>query len=177
MIEKVKEFKDIRLIEGINFSDERGNLKKTIYGNDLNSLMPTVSELLCVTSKKGVLRGMHFQEPPHDLSKFITCINGKILDVFVDLRKSSKTFKKVGSFELSSNDKYSLFIPNGFAHGYLVLSKSATVAYLQSNDYNPDYDKSINPLSLNFKWPLNELLLSEKDKDAVSIDKYVTTFN
>ena len=103
--------------------------------------------------------------------------DGKILDVFVDLRKSSKTFKKVGSFELSSNDKYSLFIPNGFAHGYLVLSESATVAYLQSNDYNPDYDKSINPLSLDFKWPLNELLLSEKDKDAVSIGNYVTTFN
>ena len=90
---------------------------------------------------------------------------------------SMRLIPEMTILELSSNDKYSLFIPNGFAHGYLVLSDTATVAYLQSNDYNPDYDKSINPLSLDFKWPLNELLLSEKDKDAISVDNYVTTFN
>ena len=165
-------FDGVEVVKGNSFADHRGELKKTIIGD----IMLSVSEILNVTSSKNVLRGMHFQEPPNAVSKLVQCTQGEILDVILDLRKSSETYLKTGSIQLTEKDDISLFIPEGFAHGYLVLSDTAKVIYLQSGKYDSESDFSINPESINFKWPIKNFLISEKDKNAVSLSNYSTKF-
>ena len=87
-----EEFDDIKVSEGVFFEDDRGFLKKTIFGDDLIRLMGEVNEVICSTSRKNVIRGMHFQVPPFGVNKFIKCISGEIIDVFIDLRSESKSF-------------------------------------------------------------------------------------
>ena len=134
--------------------------------------MGQVNEVLCTTSKKNVIRGLHFQEQPHEISKFVTCVKGKILDVFVDLRKDSKNFGKFGSKILNESDKLALFVPEGFAHGFSTLSDESIVVYLQSGDFNLNYDRSINPLSLDVDWHVEKPIISDKDKNAINFVDY-----
>ncbi len=117
-------------------------------------------------SKYGVLRGLHFQKPPYEQAKLVRCIKGKILDVIVDIRKNSPTYGKYYSVVLSSKNKKMLYIPRGFAHGFLVLSKEAEVIYKVDNKYAPQYESGIiwNDPYLNIPWPIREPILSEKDK-------------
>ena len=118
-------------------------------------------------SKINVLRGLHFQKTPYAQAKLIKCIKGEILDVAVDLRKNSKTFGMHNKTILSSKNKHQLFIPEGFAHGFLVLSKYAIITYKVNNYYNPDAEAGIkwNDPDLGIKWGVNEkqILISEKD--------------
>jgi len=169
---QVKEFSDelseIKICSGVNFNDERGTLKKTIHGDKIDKLFPQIKEVICTTSKKNVIRGLHFQKQPFEIKKFITCVKGSILDVFVDIRKESKTFGKYGTINLSESDSLSILIPEGFAHGYSTLSSESVVVYLQSGNFNPDYDGSINPLSLDIDWKINEPIISEKDTSALN---------
>lgn len=120
-------------------------------------------------SSKGVLRGLHFQKPPFEQAKLVRCIDGEVLDVAVDIRKNSKTYGKHVSVLLSGENKRQLFVPRGFAHGFLVLSDSATVAYKVDNIYAPEYDSGIkyNDKDLNINWSLteNEIQLSLKDNN------------
>ena len=109
------EFNEVFVSEGVNFFDERGQFKKAIYGKKLIEMMGSVNELLCIKSNKNVIRGLHFQDPPEAISKFITCIDGKVLDVFLDIRKNSNTYGKYGSKVLKDSDNNGLFIPEGFA--------------------------------------------------------------
>ncbi len=170
------EFNEVIISEGINFNDERGQFKKTIYGKKVEQMMGNISELLCVKSNKNVVRGLHFQNPPAEISKFITCIDGKILDVFLDIRKNSNTYGSFGSVVLEGTDNRGLFVPKGFAHGYSVLSDYATVVYLQSGDYSSEHDDSINPLSIDIDWKVEDPILSEKDKSAVKFKEYKSNF-
>ena len=94
-------------------------------------------------SKKGVLRGLHFQKPPFEQAKLVRCIDGKVLDVAVDIRKNSKTYGQYEAVELSGENKRQLYIPRGFAHGFLVLSDSAILAYKVDNKYEPSCDVGI----------------------------------
>ena len=158
---------EIKIISGKNFSDSRGTFKKTIFGENLKNLMPNPSEVLSSTSRKNVIRGLHFQNPPHEVSKFITCLHGEINDVFLDIRKTSKEYGKHGSIKLEGNDNLALFIPEGYAHGFSVLSEYAVVVYLQSEDFDEQYDESINPLSLEIDWMVENPIISEKDLSAV----------
>ena len=169
-------FNDVIISEGVIFNDERGLFKKTIYGKKVEEMMGNVSELLCVRSNKNVIRGLHFQNPPTAVSKFITCIEGKILDVFLDIRKNSNNYGSFGSIVLEDRDKKGLFVPEGFAHGYSVLSDYATVVYLQSGDYSPEHDDSINPLSLDIDWKVEEPILSEKDRSAFKFKEFKSKF-
>lgn len=120
-------------------------------------------------SKKGVLRGLHFQKGGHAQAKLVTVLSGRIQDVVVDLRKDSSTFAQHFSMELDSNYKKQLFIPTGFAHGFLTLSDTASVLYKCNNYYNPEAEGGIhfNSPELNIDWWIgpNNLLLSEKDKN------------
>lgn len=133
-------------------------------------------------SSKGVLRGLHYQLPPFAQTKFVRVIQGKVLDVAVDIRKDSPTFGKYVAVELSGENKKQLLVPRGFAHGFVVLEDDTIFAYKVDNYYSPENDRGIafNDPSLNIDWVLNfnELKLSEKDtkqpllKDAQDLFEY-----
>lgn len=120
-------------------------------------------------SKKGVLRGLHFQTPPYEQAKLVRCIEGSILDVTVDIRKESPTFGKHITVELSDDNKRQLFVPKGFAHGFVVLSETAVIAYKVDNYYAPNHESGIKwddkELAIDWKIRAQDILLSEKDKN------------
>ena len=112
---------------------------------------------------------MHFQKPPYAQAKLVRCIEGEVLDVAVDIRKNSKTYGQHVTVLLSGENKRQLFVPRGFAHGFLVLSDTATFAYKVDNTYAPEYDAGIkyDDKELNIDWGITEeeIQLSEKDKN------------
>ena len=120
------------------------------------------------SSKYGVLRGLHYQEPPFDQAKLVRVIKGKVLDVAVDIRKDSPTFGKHVAFELSEENKLQVFIPKGFAHGFIVLSKEAICQYKCDNYYSPSHAEGLKwddeQLNINWVLPVQDIILSEKDK-------------
>tara|TARA_Y100001958_G_C20976162_1_gene369167 strand:+ start:171 stop:707 length:537 start_codon:yes stop_codon:yes gene_type:complete len=167
---------EIKIISGKYLSDSRGTFKKTIFGENLKNLMPNPSEVLSSTSKKNVIRGLHFQNPPHEVSKFITCLHGEINDVFLDIRKTSERYGEHGSIKLNGDDNLAVFIPEGYAHGFSVLSEYAVVVYLQSKDFDEKHDESINPLSLDIDWMVENPIISEKDLGAVNFVDFDSLF-
>jgi len=162
---------DVILIEPKVFGDERGYFCET-FRHDLflqhSGVRTTFTQDNESRSSQGVLRGLHYQLPPHAQSKLVRVIEGKVLDVAVDIRRGSPTFGQHVSVELSAENKHQLFIPRGFAHGFVVLSESAVFAYKVDNYYSPDCDRGIrfDDPQLSIDWILEpELLqLSEKDK-------------
>ena len=134
-------------------------------------------------SSKGVLRGIHYQCAPYAQGKLVRCTKGNIFDVAVDLRKSSNTYKEWLSIELNNNNKYLLWIPEGFGHGFLTLTNNAEVQYKVTKKWDPKFEKSIlwNDPDLNIDWPLSKLedllpIISQKDsiglllKEAEKLD-------
>jgi len=119
-------------------------------------------------STKGVLRGLHYQLPPYTQAKLVRVIEGSVLDVAVDIRKSSPTFSQHVAVELTAENKHQLFVPHGFAHGFVVLSDSATFAYKVDSYYAPKHDRGIafddKDLVIDWQLPLEALQLSDKDK-------------
>lgn len=116
----------------------------------------------------GVLRGLHFQKPPYAQSKLVRCVRGKVLDVAVDIRKSSPTFGKYVAVELTEDNHRQLFIPHGFAHGFVVLSEEAIFQYKCDNFYHKESEGAIawNDPEINIDWtiPFDDVMLSDKDK-------------
>jgi len=122
------------------------------------------------TSVNGVIRGLHFQMPPHAQAKLIRCVDGVILDVVVDIRKDSKTYGKYFSVQLSSENKKQLFVPMGFAHGFQVLSDKAIVNYKVDNFYNLESESGIiwNDKDLSIPWKKNiKKVISKKDLELL----------
>jgi dTDP-4-dehydrorhamnose 3,5-epimerase len=165
------EIEGLLIIEPKVFSDERGwfsesyNEKAFIekgihvqFRQDNHSL----------SRQKGVLRGLHFQNEPQSQMKLVRCIRGKIWDVAVDLRKSSPTYLKWFGIELSEENHKMLLIPHGFAHGFVTLEENTEVQYKVDNFYNVSLDRSIcySDNQININWPIKELILSDKDKNA-----------
>ena len=131
------------------------------------------------SSSKGVLRGLHYQLPPHPQGKLVRCVSGEIFDVAIDLRKSSSTFlQSVGVYLTAKNFKQ-LWIPNGFAHGFLTLSEHAEVLYKTSDFWDPDCERSImwNDSSLDINWPnLSQIpICSPKDSDAPLVHEMISS--
>ena len=164
-------FKDLFIIENKTFFDSRGDFSEIYREDFLNNFIEYKVNFIqtnLVRSIKNSLRGLHFQHPPFSQSKLITVIDGKIIDVAVDLRKDSKTYKQYFKFELNSNNNKSIFIPRGFAHGYLTLSDSATILYHVDNLYSKQHEDGIkyDNIQLNINWGVeNDLLIvSKKDK-------------
>ncbi|MBU2529778.1 MAG: dTDP-4-dehydrorhamnose 3,5-epimerase, partial [Elusimicrobia bacterium] len=118
-------------------------------------------------SKKNVLRGLHFQKSPKAQGKLVQCLHGKIFDVAVDIRKKSPTFLKWVGVELSQDNGEMLYVPKGFAHGFLVLSNSADVIYKCTAEYSPKHERGIiwNDPQINIVWPSLMPLLSDKDEE------------
>lgn len=127
-------------------------------------------------SHKGVLRGMHFQAPPMDHAKLVYCIEGEVLDVVVDIRRKSPTYGKTAAFLLSRENRDCLYIPRGFAHGFLVQSESATMVYQTDFEHSPEHDRGVLWCSLDFAWPIREPALSERDGSFPSLQQFQTPF-
>ena len=158
-------FKDIKKVNFHTYQDLRGIFFKIHESKELGTVMPKIDEVYLSSSKKNVIRGIHFQKSPHQLSKLVTCISGRIMDLFIDLRKNSKYFGCFEMVELSESDKFSLLIPEGFGHGFSVLSDSATLLYCQSGSYERNYEGGINPLSLSADWCIDQPIISERDSE------------
>lgn len=157
--------KDVFIIKKNKFEDRRGSINK-LFSNDLLKKINInfrVKECILTTSKRNVLRGMHYQKYPYSQSKLITVTQGKILDVLVKINNNQNK-KKIYSVILSAKNNKSLLIPKGYAHGFLTLSKMAKVCYMNSNVYNKDKDTGIHYNSFGFRWPIKKPILSFKDK-------------
>jgi len=168
---------DVILIKPKVFEDERGFFMETYVKEDFEKAGIKVEFIQenHSKSKYGVLRGLHFQREPYAQSKLVRCIKGKILDVAVDIRKNSPTFAKYISAELSEDNKLMLFIPKGFAHGFLVLSKEAEVIYKVDNVYAPDHESGLiwNDKAISIKWPINNPILSQKDRRLPTLKELI----
>jgi len=120
-----------------------------------------------LTKRKGTIRGMHFQKPPKAEDKIVFCIQGAIYDVAIDLRQNSPTYGQWVAEELSEENKKMFLIPKGFAHGFQLLTDESEVLYFLSEFYSPEYETGVrwNDPFFNIKWPIENPILSEKDKN------------
>jgi dTDP-4-dehydrorhamnose 3,5-epimerase len=150
------------------YNDKRGFLKETFRNNLFKNIKFPFD--IMSSSKKKVLRGLHIQTDKSQ-AKIITVTHGKIFDVAVDLRKNSKTFGKYVSLIISENSDFSFYVPKGFAHGFLCLSKKCTVNYKCSEYRHSKYEKTLswNDPKINIKWPVLNPILSEKDKEGLNL--------
>jgi len=160
--------KDIKKVKTKIFRDKRGFFKE-IYKNKI--LKKKFIFDVMSYSKKGVLRGLHIQTK-FPQAKLITVTSGKIMDVAVDLRKNSKSFGKYYSTIISQDSDFSLFIPEGFAHGFLCLSQTCTINYKCSEYRNKKSEKTLrwDDVQTNIKWPVKKPILSLKDKNGKNLD-------
>lgn len=173
---------DVVIVEPRVFTDVRGyffesfsqklfeeNICKTHFVQDNES-----------RSSYGVIRGLHFQHPPHAQSKLVRVVKGCVLDVAVDIRKGSPTYGRHVAVELSEDNHRQLFIPRGFAHGFSVLSQEVVLLYKCDNLYHPQAEGSIawNDKKLHIDWqiPTDKIVLSEKDKHSPSLENLQTPF-
>ncbi len=160
--------KDIKKVKTKIFRDKRGFFKE-IYKNKI--LKKKFIFDVMSYSKKGILRGLHIQTK-FPQAKLITVTSGKIMDVAVDLRKNSKSFGKYYSTIISQDSDFSLFIPEGFAHGFLCLSQTCTINYKCSEYRNKKSEKTLrwDDEQINIKWPVKKPILSLKDKNGKNLD-------
>jgi len=163
-------FKDLFLIKNNNFKDQRGYFKEIIRENKLKKKFPF---LVMSFSKQNVVRGLHIQTK-NSQGKFVTVIKGKIFDVAIDLRKNSKTFGKVFRCILSEKNNKSIFIPEGFAHGFQGLEKSNYIIYscTRYREKNSEIAINVNDKDFKINWPLNKKIISKKDKKGITFQKY-----
>ncbi len=161
---------DLILIKPRVFDDNRGFFMESYKKSDftLNGINVDFVQDNHSKSSKRVLRGLHYQEAPYEQAKLVRCTKGRIYDVAVDIRIESKTFGQYVRVELSEDNKHMLFIPQGFAHGFVVLSEEAELLYKTSSEYAPNADCGIfwADKDLNIDWGIDfEPILSEKDKN------------
>lgn len=158
--------------------DNRGFFIKNFHSDFFiqNNLDYNFCEDYYSESCKGVLRGMHFQTPPHDHNKMVLCMSGKILDVVVDLRIGSPTYGMHDTFEIDSENAEIIYICKGLAHGFYTLSEKALVYYKVSSLYDSNSDSGIKWDSIGFDWPDKEPITSKRDQSFVSIDEFTSPF-
>lgn len=174
---------DVIIIEPTVFGDDRGYFLESFNLEKFEEYIFPIKFVQDNESKssRGVLRGLHFQKPPFNQAKLVRCIEGRVMDVAVDIRKGSPTYGKHVAIELTGENKRQLFVPRGFAHGFSVLSDSAVFAYKVDNTYAPAFDSGIryDDKELNIDWGLKEedIQLSAKDKDLELFKDLETPFN
>jgi len=166
----------VKHIQLCSFEDERGWFSETYrlslykeHGIDTIFVQDNLS-----ISKKGTIRGLHFQSEPGQ-AKLITCLVGKIYDVFVDIRPDSPTFGKWEAVELDAKNHEQIFIPEGFAHGFATLSDETYVSYKVSSPFHKETEKTVyyaDP-ALNISWPITQPILSQKDRNAPCFQEVV----
>lgn len=174
------ELKGLFVLKPRVFEDERGyffesynqNLFKQA-GLDLEFVQDNQS-----LSQKGVLRGLHFQNPPHAQGKLVRVITGAVLDVVVDIRKNSATYGKWFGLELTEKNKWMMYVPPGFAHGFLTLENNTIFSYKCTNFYNKAAEDCLlwNDKDIDIKWNYNDPLLSAKDLEGKPFKGFVSMF-
>jgi dTDP-4-dehydrorhamnose 3,5-epimerase len=167
-----------RLIVPRVFEDRRGRFVKTFHEELFagHGLETAGAEEFYSVSHKGVLRGLHFQLPPHDQVKLVYCVVGAVYDVVVDLRAGSPTYGEHAAFELSADEPAILYIPSGLAHGFCVRSEEAVVMYRVSRVYAPEHDTGILWSSAGIPWPADVPLVSARDQAFPTLAEFRTPF-
>lgn len=169
----------VHLLQPKVFTDNRGDFVKTYHTGafaELGISFTPVEEFFS-TSHKGVLRGMHFQLPPHDHAKLVYCIRGRVLDVLLDLRKNSPTYGKTASAELSRENHHQFYIPSGVAHGFLSLEDNSVMIYKTSTVHAPSHDAGILWDSFGFEWPQGaSYTISPRDQKLPALSAFLNPF-
>ena len=172
MIESILEpFSGLHVLKPTPFFDKRGSFVKTFEENIFRQIgikFNPVEEFYS-SSSKDVIRGIHFQVPPKAHQKLVYCIKGRILDVIIDLRKSSPTFGEFFSHELTEQNREMIFIPIGFGHGFLSLEENSIMIYKTSCAYSPENDFGIHWNSIDFNWNIESPIVSERDNQFTSL--------
>jgi len=175
---KTTEFEGLLVLQNRPVTDDRGLFLKLFnYDFFRNSKLDTdFKEFYYSTSNKNVIRGMHFQVPPYHHAKLVYVSHGRILDVVIDLRRSSATYKKHFAIELNDiNGKY-LYIPVGFAHGFLSLANETIVNYAQTSCYSKEHDSGILFNSFEFEWEIDNPIISDRDLSFVELNNFESPF-
>jgi len=181
MENQITSFEGIHIIHPSIFKDERGyffesfNKKKFLELTGFSADFVQDNQSL---SNKNVLRGLHFQMPPFAQAKLVRVVRGSVMDIAVDLRKNSPTFGKYISLELNDRNNLSLFIPEGFAHGFVTLEENTIFIYKCSNFYHKESERTImwNDQDLKIDWQIADPIISEKDKEGLSFLKFNSPF-
>ena len=164
----VPEISGCWLIPHFYMEDTRGNFLKFFQRSKMPAPLADLNfhEIFITASRKNVIRGMHFQNPPWDLHKLTTAVQGTVLDVIFDMRRHSPTFQQCFAIQLGENCPFrSIYIPSGCAHGFLTLSEQALMCYHTTCEYKPDFDTGIRYDSSPFSWPVDpgDVIISDKD--------------
>lgn len=166
------------ILEQETHADRRGAFVKMFRKSffEKHGLEHTFTEQYYSESRKNVIRGMHFQTPPADHAKLVTVIQGTIIDVILDIRKSSPMFGKYQAFELSRENGKSIYIPRGCAHGFCTTSEQAIAFYMVSSEYDPEHDSGIAYNSFGYTWPINEPIVSGRDLTFKDLNSFISPF-
>jgi dTDP-4-dehydrorhamnose 3,5-epimerase len=176
------EIKDVVVIKPKIFEDARGYFFESFVQKEFEENVCKTTFVQDNESKSvyGVLRGLHYQLPPFTQAKLVRVISGKVLDVAVDIRKNSPDFGRYAAVELTGENHLQLFIPRGFAHGFVVLSNEAVFQYRCDNYYSPANESAIiwndKTININWKIPEKDIILSEKDKKHPALENAVVFF-
>lgn len=174
------EIEGLKLIEPKIFNDERGLFYESFNANKYKEILGDVDFFQdnISTSKKNVLRGLHFQSPPYAQGKLVTVLKGSVIDVAVDIRQGSSTYGKHIVAELNEINKHQLWIPPGFAHGFLSLEEGTIFSYKCSNYYSPQHENTLlwNDPNLNINWRIKDVIISTKDKEGQEFINFVSPF-
>lgn len=171
-------FEELLVLQTVNFLDNRGGFQK-LFNFDFfkeNGLDYDFKEFYYSVNKANVVRGMHFQTPPFDHTKVVYVSKGRIRDVVVDIRKKSKTYGKYFSIELDDQKGQYLYIPKGFAHGFVSLEDGSIVNYAQTSCYAKDYDSGIDATSIGFDWGVKNPIRSGRDLTFEKLAEFVSPF-
>ena len=171
-------FDGLFVLEKVNFQDNRGGFQK-LFNADFfkqNGLDTDFKEIYYSVSQKNVIRGMHFQTPPADHVKLVWVSRGHIKDVCVDIRKKSVTYGKCFSIELDNKAGRYLYIPRGFAHGFLSLEDGSIVNYAQTSCYSPAHDSGISQKSIGFDWGVDNPIVSGRDLTFEDLERFNSPF-
>lgn len=168
----------IAVLEPRQFTDPRGSFVKTYHASAWQEagLKFELREEYYSVSRRGVLRGMHFQTPPADHTKVLFCPRGRVLDVWLDLRRNSPSYGRSAAMELSAANRLIAVIPSGIAHGFLALEDDCVLVYKTSSVHSPAHDSGVRWDSFGFDWGVTQPVLSERDATFPGLAEFVSPF-
>jgi len=153
-------------------NDKRGEFTK-IFSESVTPYL-AIQEIFLSSTKKGMIRGMHFQTGLYENNRIIACLDGKVFDVLLDLRPKSRTFLNIYTIELTNKLFQAVFVPIGVAHGFQSLKKNSKMIYLSDKTYNAAFDTGVNPLSLELKWPMRVRGISKRDSCLPTLNTFIS---
>jgi dTDP-4-dehydrorhamnose 3,5-epimerase len=152
-------------------NDERGDFTKILSLNITPELL--VAEVFLSKTKKGYVRGLHFQNGPYLNNRIISCLSGKVFDVLLDLRPGSSTFLNIYSVELNSLSPRGIYVPSGVAHGFQSLENNSQLIYFSDKSYNSNFDIGVAPMKSGINWPIKVKGMSQRDASLPSLSEYL----